>query len=369
MVLSDITNDYDNLMKVIDAYKEEGSFLNAAFSFIDAYYEKINEQVIRFLKSFQRDGDKNSLASALNGLQSDFTNELAIMGTSLRKTTFLVEDIEKIEFRSISVKECAERLCSNLNILMDLIEKYIDNKLRGQSNEDIFFELVERVNSFRNLYTQVEEEYSFITSIEKELMEELPDEWTEETEISYLDIRSYKKGVDISDFSDDVRLLSECMQSMERLLGISSSNKIFVRKIESGSLKALFGSDKNIIDLSIFPDLIGSITNAIKTFRLIPAEKKEKEAEAEKTKAEAELLKAQTEAQRIQNEGSKLEIANNQISFLCEKLNLDPENPECKEQIQKLCIPLITYIEHNPVGSINGIPYDISKEVHLLETK
>lgn len=371
MVLSDITNDYTTFIQLLDKYNSENSYINSALDMINQYHDKINLLADRFLKSKKIDSDRTNLISGLNSIETAFANQLANMNTSMRNTTRLITEIERLEFVSSSVKEEANSLCSSLNNLMDLTEEYAANRIKNISNTTTFFKLIDELDIFKNVHIQIYSNYDILTNSENELLEKLP---FDDNEISFytLDIRSSKPELNISSFSDDLNLLASCLQNLERLIDSSCTQSIYLRKIESGSLKAIFGSDK--VDFSIFPDLITSISNAIKTWRTTPAEITKANAETEKIKAETEkikaetsLLQAQAEATFITNEGSKLAIANSQIDLLCDKLNLDPNNPEQKEQIQHFCLPLINYLEKNPIGTVNGIKYDISKEVHLIE--
>ena len=132
-------------------------------------------------------------------------------------------------------------------------------------------------------------------------------------------------------------MLSTGLQNLERLVAPSGSSSIY------------FSSNK--VDFSIFPDLITSISNVIWNWRLTDAERTKILAEAEKL--------------HYKNEGTKLVIIYGQIDYVSEKLYLGETKDV--EQIQKFLLLLISYIENNPVGMINGVSYDISKEVYLLK--
>lgn len=371
MVLSDITNDYTIFIQLLDKYNLENSYITSALDMINQYYDNINLLADKFLKSKKIDSDRSSLISGLNSIETAFSDQLANMNTSMRSTTRLITEIERLEFVSSSVKAEADSLCSSLNNLMDLTEEYAANRIKNISNTATFFKLIDELDIFKKVHIQIYSNYDILTNSENELLEKLPFD-DNETLFYTLDIRSSKPELNLSSFSDDLDLLASCLQNLERLIDSSCTQSIYLRKIESGSLKAIFGSDK--VDFSIFPDLITSISNAIKTWRTTPteiakanAETEKIKAETEKIKAETSLLQAQAETTFITNEASKLAIANSQIDLLCDKLNLDPNNPEQKEQIQHFCLPLINYLEKNPIGTVNGIKYDISKEVHLIE--
>lgn len=365
MVLNDITNEFSTFIDLLNVHTANNNYIRAALSLSTEYQNKLNQLIEAFLKSPKTDPNRATLVNELQSLEKTFSSQIAAMSASVRVTTKLISQIETINFESSSIKSLSESLCESLNLLMDITEEYSSNKIKNASNTSTFFKLITELSNFKELYNQLFSSYSLLINTENELLETIPLEYCDSSKLFHLDIRSYKSELNITSFTDDLKLITECLQHLERLTCPTEHRAIFIRKIESGSLKALFSSDK--IDFSIFPDLVTSISNAIKTWRLTPDEKLKLQAEANKLNAETELLNAQTQAQYIQNEGSKLAIVQSQIDYLCEKLSLDSHKPENIEQLQKFCLPLVTYIEHNPIGTINGINYDVSKEVHLLE--
>ena len=88
------------------------------------------------------------------------------------------------------------------------------------------------------------------------------------------------------------------------------------------------------------------------------------------------MRKLEEQAMQIENDNAqtdlnakKLTIINSQIDILTEKLGLDINKPEDKEKVQLLCLPLVDYLDRNPVGSVNGVSYNLTQELHLLENK
>lgn len=376
MVLNDVTQDYTAFINVLGNYESENSYITSALKLINVYQHKINSLADTFLRSSKDASNQNALINGLRALEGSFSEQIANMSIGTRKCALLISEIEHTQFISQTVQDCTRSFCSTLNTLMSITDDYAANKILGKNNTATFFQLIDKLEDFKNIHTSIYNNHRFLTDTERELLEILPSDSVNEDDITHLDIRSIKADSNISSFADDLKLLSDCLQNFERLIKCDNtlSPTIFIRKIESGSLKALFGGTQ--IDFSIFPDLIGSITNAIKTWRITPSEIAKNEAEAEKIKAEAEktkaetaLIQAQTESQYIQNEGSRTAIVKSQIDYLCEKLGLDHDNPAHVEQIERFCHPLVAYIQHNPIGSFNGYHYDISKEIQLIESQ
>lgn len=366
MVLSDVTQDYKNFIVLLNESCAENSFIGSSLKIIRAYHVCITKSADTFLKSGQGQNDRDELLRALKSLESSFSISLNNMNLGIRSTTRLISDIERIEFCSPTVQELAERICDKLNELMDLINEYVTNKMLSRSNSETFFSIIDMLEEFEATYIEIMGNYEFLKRTEDELLEKLPEALEDEANVTVLEVRSLKPSNSLATFSADLALLNQCFNALERLCEVDSQSAIVTQKIESGSLKGVFASEQ--VDFSIFPDLITSISNAIKAFRLIPAEKKKIEAEARKLNAEASVKEAEAEQKRIQSEGMKLAIAREQIEFLSEKLQINvKERPEMKEQMEQFCLPLISYLESNPKGAINGVPYDLSEYVNLIE--
>lgn len=365
MVFNDITTDYSTFIDLLDAYSAKNNYIKASLDLLEQYRYKTSAIIETYLTSPKTSQNINHLTHELNSIEKNCSGQIARMSSSMRTAVRLITKIENINFSSIYLKEISVQLCEQLDQLIKYTEEYSAVKITGDSGNEVFFRLIKELENFKEIYKKVYENNELFKNIESELLESIPLDSTNSLEFFSLDIRSYKPESNIISFTDDLKLIADCLQHLERLVCPSETHCIYMRKVESGSLKAMFGSAE--IDFSIFPDLITSISNAIKTWRLTPAEKEKALAEAEKTKAEAELIRAQAEEQHIKNEGSKFAIITSQIDYLCEKLSLDSQDHGSIEQIEKFCLPLIKYIEHNPIGSFNGVNYDISKEVHLLE--
>ena len=366
MVLSDVIEDYESFIDLINANSGEDSFITSALSIIERYHDKITQGADLYLKSAKNTEDKDVLARKLRSLESSFPVQLPTFTHALSRIPAPAAGIEKIEFRSPTIRDLAKEICDRLNALMDLINEYVTNKMLEKNNSGTFFAIIDELQEFKNVYIEIVGNYDFLKKTEEELLEKLPEDTKDESCVTILDIRSLKPSNNLAAFSSDLALLTQCFDALERLYKVGSQTSIVTQKIESGSLKGLFASDK--VDFTIFPDLISSISNAIKSFRLTPAEKKKIEAETRKLNAEASLAEAEAEKMHIQTEGMRVAIARKQIEFLSDKLQIDvKEHPEMREQMEQFCIPLISYLESNPIGAVNGVPYNLSEHVNLIE--
>ncbi|WWR15411.1 hypothetical protein V1224_13170 [Lachnospiraceae bacterium JLR.KK008] len=379
MVFDDIVKDYESLMSAIYRHNRLGGYINMASGMVDKYQTEIEHVVDIFMDSARDYNACGELGISLQKAEAFAAQEIAQLNYGVRSAIRLIAEIEGITFTSFSVKQAAELLCGYLNTLIDGTAEYVENKILGKDDAKCFSRLIKLLKEFNDAYGQISSNYQFLLQQGEEVQGALPQEISEEDTVHYLDIRSAKSSADLYTFADDLKLLTDSLISLERLAAPDENHTIFIRKIESGSLKAEFGSKK--IELSVFRDIVESISNAIRRWRLTPSEicKGEAEAgrieaeaekiraEAEKTKAEAQMILTEVEAQHVQNQGTRLAIARTQIDYICEKLKLNPNDADKREQIEKLCLSTMKYLEQNPVGSINGTVYDLSKEVGTIE--
>lgn len=105
------------------------------------------------------------------------------------------------------------------------------------------------------------------------------------------------------------------------------------------------------------PDL-----SAIRSFAVLPSDLRMRKLEEQAKQIENDTAQTDLNAK-------KLTIINYQIDILTEKLGLDVSKPEHKEKVQLLCLPLVDYLDHYPVGSVNDATYNLTQELHLLENK
>ena len=421
MVLSDVTKEYQNFISIIEKYNVENSFIQSALYIIETYQDQINTISSVFIHSAKGTNDVNALSNNMKAVPTKYAKQIAYMNSGIRNTTLLISELHAQDFQSAGVQNYVNRICESLNSLLDITEAYSSAKINNQDTSSAFFSLIDEAANFMEIYSTVIANGGFLSIVEEELLDSLPDYIDENEPIYSLDVRSFKASSNLSTFVNDLQLLVESLSRLESILLPGESSTIFLRKIESGSLKAKLDSTK--IDISLFPDIISSLSQAIRTFRLAPVEKEQikaetqkllaeankinaeaqmAEAEANKTnteacKAKAEASKINAEAQIAEAEANKtnaearkakaeagkinaeaikaqmdarvteLQIINSQIAFLTEHLGLDPEKPEDREKIQHLCLPILRFLENNPKGQFNDYKYDITRDIGMLE--
>lgn len=365
MVLNDIAYEYTELMNLIHENEEEGSFISHALKMNESTSKNLNSMINTYLASQKRDSDKMALTNEMNKFEKKYSTRIAEMNKELTSVMRMLYKIEDSKFESALVRKNSGYLYDELNGLINIVNEYVSCVVGGSSGTSDISNLLGRVNSFARCYSQIKSDYDTILIAESELLEKTPLDGSPVDEVYELDIRSYRENSDLVSFADDLKLLADCFDALERIYAPSSVGKnIYISKIESGSLLAKMTSK---IDLSFFPRLIESTASAVRTWRMTPYEQREKEAETEKKKAETELIREQAEELRIKNLGSTMAIVTSMTATTKEMLPLENSEKIDEELMQKFLYKFLVYVERNPKGKINGIPYDLSADVSLLE--
>lgn len=355
MVLSDIVFEYKTVREIVEGIS---LFVEQAQGILSMYSEEFKTSSIAYFTSTSGNPASSFISSISKGLE---TVDKAILHLNSQTRT-LYKCIALLENLPITNKvlshECTE-LVKSINVAIDKMYAIIETRVDGSKKKGLYSDFLDSLSVFLTHYNHILFLYKHVSYIDLALYEPLPTGISPE-EINTIEIKSDKNCSELSVYSQDMQYLSRFIQQFEMIKCASSSNNIFTRKIENGSLKIVLGSKE--IDLSCVGDIVSTIVSAIKNLAFLPSEIKYKNLE--------------NEAKEIENENArtdltvkKLNIINSQIDTLIDKLGLNRKKPEDREKIQLLCIPLIDYLESNPVGSFNGVKYDLLQELYLIEDK
>lgn len=355
MVLNDIVLEYKVVKEIIDGISD---FIEESEKIVSFYFEQEKNSMIAFYSSSSTN-PASVLSNELNKSISNIYNAILHMNS---KTRSLYKSIALLESKTISdgiLSKERDAFIDSINKSIDIMFQIIELQLEKAKKRGLYNDFLESLRKVLRHYNNIDLLYENIVNIESRLYEPLP-KGINEDETNFIEIKSNKECLEFGTYSDDIQKLSQFLIQFEMIKYPGASHKIFTRRIESGSLRIVLGSKE--IELSCISDIINSLVSAIRIVALLPAEVKLKNLDVEAKKIENESARDDLNAK-------KLTIINSQIDNLIDKLELDKNNPEDKEKIQLLCLPLIDYLNSNPIGSINGVTYDLTHELVLLEEK
>ena len=80
-------------------------------------------------------------------------------------------------------------------------------------------------------------------------------------------------------------------------------------------------------------------------------------------------LYQKAEKRYLDNADNKMKVINDSLKIAKEILQVDPNNKEADEIIQRCGVHVLNFLENNPTGTINGEPFDIGIEKLKIEDK
>ena len=355
MVLNDITLEYKKIHEIIACMSK---FAEQAENIVSTYSEQIKTSTTTYFKSTSSN-PTSELTNNIGKCMTAINREVLRLNSQSRELYRGIALLEKQNiFNTVLAREC-EALIIAANTTDSITCQIIESQLENSKKQGLYNDMIDSLNTFLTHYRHISLLFEHVAYIESSLYEPLPNGITEDA-ISILEIKSNKECTDFSVYSEDIQNLSQFIMKLEMLMVPDSTHTIFTRRIESGSLRIVWGSKE--IDLSCISDIIVALVNAIKSIASLPYELKLKKLEVQSKEIELENARTDLNAKKIN-------IINMDIDNIIEKLGLDKNNPADKEKIQLLCLPLVDYLNSNPIGSINGVTYDLTHELLLLESK
>lgn len=346
MILTDLISEYEY---VYDTLKSCNDYITSCNELINNFIADISQIVgSYYMKTSPTESDKEKIIDDIMGVfNTSYTHISKLVGLSYpfyASMSKLEEHKSNIFQLSLKVKN----FLASGHAAIDAINTIIYEGVYGLKAENLLPSLISSLQRLINHYDALCQYYFQLKGLD-ELLENIPNTISEK--YNRIELHSLKPSLDMDSFIDDVKNLSTFICQFELIMTPENGScKIYTQRIESGSLRIVWGS--NTIELSGISDIIKAISDGIRTFRLTSAEKRLKNEEARTSK--------------LQNDEKELAIINSQIKAVARITGLSSEEPADVEKLQKLCLPLVRYLYSNPVGSIGGYKYDINNELKLI---
>ena len=347
MILNDIIQDYKFIHSKLT---ECADYFDKCQTIFDCYLQNTSAAASKYFSSNTSNPRETfvsemstimskcfSLITKLNSSAYKFYACLGVITSQKYSMPFLQEEILKLEIAAQTTIESTNKI--------------IEEQLDGMKKNNLLHPFINSLQELLHIYKSINDYYNLLSNVDNYLFEPLPMD-IDETELSTLELRSYKSSNSLASYVQDLSYISSFMTQLERIFVTETATRsVYLRKFESGSLRIVWAG--KTIELDGIPEIIKAITESIRTFRLTSIKKKEKEEEIR--------------AKKLENDAKELAIINSQISTISNTLGLSKDKPEDVEKIQHLCLPLVRYINNNPVGQVGDYKYDITSEVKLLE--
>ncbi len=259
----------------------------------------------------------------------------------LSKSEALVEnrkfEVGIVKFYANYYVENVKKVFKNYDVMASILGTNSGTNERNVPNVSKIF--YENISILATIIEKINMSNEIISEIMAETWEPLPDDKKEDN-VENIVISSETRSVSLYDVASDVGNLNSFFENICRLISSdqSQSNNIYLRRVETGSLVVAVSCAMQAAPIIAF------IFWCVKLYQ----------------KAEKRYL---------DNADNKLKVINESLSIAKEILKVDPDNKEADEIIQKCGVSVLSFLENNPMGTINGEYYDIGMEKPRIEDK
>lgn len=258
--------------------------------------------------------------------------------------------LETYKFKTQPLQEDVLAFLGHGHDVMDSTNEIITSQLSGMKTNALLPKLIVPLRKLTSSYYALLKYQEQFSGIDETLFEKIPSD--DPSQYNRIELRSLKPTIDMDSFSRDIAYLSSFITQLELIMSSEGNScKILTQRIESGSLRIVWGS--TTIELKSISDIVKAISEGIRLFRLTAPEKRLKEEQVRELK--------------LQNDEKELAIINSQIKNIAQITGLSADNPEDTEKLQKLCLPLIRYMNNNPIGMVDDYKYNLSNDLKLIE--
>lgn len=308
------------------------------------FLNKIDEEFRELNEIIGKEG-LTSLLGILRGGKYIRSEDLLEWNHMIRVFTKSEALLEKRRFETEIADSYSQQYIMGVDYLFDCYDRLASLIKANQSlNAGIEIQpMVEDLyNSISDLSTVIEK-INMANEITSEIVintwEPLPND-EKEDQVENIVISSETTSMSLNDVASDIVNLDSFFKNVCQLIkqDQNQSNNIYLRRIETGSLIVAVSCAMKAAPIIAF------IFWCIKLYQ----------------KAEKRYL---------DNADKKLQVINNSMNIAKEILEVDPDNKEVDEIIQKCGVHVLNFLENNPIGIINGEPYDIGIEKLKIEDK
>lgn len=348
MVLKDIINDYKYINFNLFSCEE---YFKKCEDVIDCYYNEISLATAKYFCSAASDTTRSAYTSEISSAMSKCFTLITKLNSASLSLFSCLGKLSSHNYTSSYLKLEMQHFTKSAEETIVSVNKIIEAQLDGMKKNNLLVPFIKSAHILFQNYYKIKGSNNLLINLDQELLEPLP-QGINEDEITEFEIRSFKVGYSFSEYIDDLSNLSSFINQYELIMqNQNKSNRIYFRKLETGSLRIVFGSLN--FELNCISDIVKAISESIRNFRL--------------TKVEKQRIAEEIRSLKIKNDERELAIINSQISIISETLELSTDIPENIETLQRLCLPIVKYINNNPVGQVGNYKYDVTSEVKRLE--
>lgn len=302
--------------------------------------KNISDEFVELHEMLQKlNSSNNNIFKLYNGNIDEFSvNEIMSLISITRNFESQKYILKRKDFKSKSVKDIIQQYLMSLERFTASLDGCVDTLIRKDKIEKSYIiTLKSNANFISAVLTKIRNICEILGTVAEETWEPLPSA-IKEDEYENVTILSETKSVSLGSISKDISILDNFLNNISLLIKEAKGNNFYLRKVESGSLAVVISC------IAGASQIVSFIFFYIK-------------------------LCQNTEKRELKNEERKLEIINKSLDTAKKILELDPQNTEANEIVQKCGLYILEFLENNPKGIINNQSYDIGVEKLKIEEK
>lgn len=332
MILNDFVKEYKAVEKHLSSARD---FYNNALKIVQ-YYTNEFSKISATYYTASVGNPKEQLSGNLNNLFAGLYGQIVKLNSASRDLYKCIGRLSSFSFTNEFLSNEVSSFISFSDASIDSLYKIIENQLDASKKMALFSPLIINLHSFIRYYDYILTLSKHFSFCEKSLYEPLPDHIKADNNYSDFVISSLSASDNFEFLSSSILSFGEIYDGISRLLNLPTSNRCYIRKVETGSLVIIItGTTVSLIALGKFIDF------CIKKY--------------------IEYRKAGLEIKAMRQQ-----IATTDLAMAEKVLELNPNLENKAELLAKASESAFNYFRINPKFKIGDTMYNTGETIPLI---
>lgn len=332
MILNDFVKEYEIVEKHLSSARD---FYNSALNIVQYYTNEFSKISAAYYAS-SSSTPKEQLSVNLNKLFTGLYELIIKLNSTSRDLYKCIGKLSSLSFISVPLNNEVSNLISFADASIDSLYKIIESQLEASKKTSLFSPLIINLYSFIRHYDCILTLNKHFYSCKESLYEPLPTHIKENADYSEFVINSLVASESFESLSCSIASFGELYAGVSRLLGVPTSDRCYIRKVETGSLVIVITSTTvSLLALGKFIDFC--------------------------VKKYIEYRKAGLEIKSMRQQ-----IVTTDLEMAEKILKINPNLENKKELLEKASESAFEYFKFNPKFKIGDTLYDTGETTPLI---
>lgn len=332
MILNDLVKEYTIAKAELLPAKKFAEQSKVVISLYINSFSDLSANYYNESYNYPKDGVVTDLKNSFSNLYS----EICILNSCCRDLYKSLGTLSKFHFKNSILQEEINNLISYADTSVDFIYQILEMQLEKAKKKRAFLDLISSLNHFTAAYSNLLSTATHFDYCSNLLYEPLPKSIEDSEDYSNFTINSLAQSDNLSVVADSISYFGKMLDNVMRLLELPTSERYYIRKIETGSLViTITSSTISLVAILKFIDFC--------------------------FKKYIEYRKANLEIQSMRQQ-----IISTDLELLEKTLDLNPNLENKSELIEKASANAFNYFKFNPKFRIGDKTYDTGETTPLI---